>query len=551
MVETIIETKAEGANAGSHTIIRVAIAVASAALAALLTVLFREYIQHAVFVFFFAAIVASAWYNGLAGGIITAAISTIFAWYFLLTSTGTFITNSRDAIALVIFVTVSALIITVSEKQRIARARAEHHAAENERLALRLEEQSIELEQQAAELEIQLEESHALSEQLRAAHEQLEDRTRELLADAERIGHHGSWEWDVSRNRVTWSDEMHRIYGYEPGALDITYETFLSHVHPEDVGVVQTRISEAYATGSGFQFRHRIVRADGTTRLLDARGRIERDANGAIVRMVGTGQDITEVAGAKDLQRQLEREAQLRAEAETANRAKFEFLTTMSHELRTPLNAIAGYTELLTLELHGPVSSAQRTALERIQRNQKHLLGIINDILNFAKLDTGHVNFNVTAVAVRKLFDDIEALIQPQVMQRSLTLRTDIDDADCTVLADEEKTLQILLNLLSNAIKFTASGGSISVHCATHGDIVQIDVKDTGEGIPEDRLEAIFDPFVQVNMSYTRTREGTGLGLSIARDLARAMGGQIRVQSKLGEGSTFQLTLPRAVQTTL
>jgi signal transduction histidine kinase/PAS domain-containing protein len=265
-------------------------------------------------------------------------------------------------------------------------------------------------------------------------------------------------------------------------------------------------------------------------------------------------------AQALERARLFDAEREARAEAEAANHAKSDFLTTMSHELRTPLNAIAGYVDLLELGIHGPVSAAQRDALARIQASQQHLLGLINDVLDYAKIETGNMRFQLGAVSVAHALDEVEALIVPQVSEKSLSLGIDRCDAALAVYADADRLRQILLNVVSNAVKFTGSGGRIEVRCALReilddaepssepgrACVVEIAVRDTGVGIPAEKLAAIFEPFVQVDSDLTRIAEGTGLGLAISRDLARGMGGDLSVESTVGAGSTFILTLPRA-----
>jgi signal transduction histidine kinase len=233
-----------------------------------------------------------------------------------------------------------------------------------------------------------------------------------------------------------------------------------------------------------------------------------------------------------------------RAEAESANRAKSEFLTVMSHELRTPLNAIAGYAELMEMGLRGPVTAQQREDLRRIQASQRHLLGLINAVLNYAKLEAAVVRYDIANVPVRDLLVEAEELIAPQARARGLTLKV----ADCAttaaVRADSDKLRQILVNLLSNAVKYTERGGLITLTCEEAGDEMRLIVRDTGSGVPADKLEAIFEPFVQVGRSLNRPGEGTGLGLAISRDLARGMGGDLSVDSIAGAGSTFTVTVP-------
>jgi PAS domain S-box-containing protein len=252
----------------------------------------------------------------------------------------------------------------------------------------------------------------------------------------------------------------------------------------------------------------------------------------------------------RDAERERATAERARAEAEAANRAKSEFLAVMSHELRTPLNAIGGYAELIQLGIRGPVSPEQLADLERIQRSQKHLLGLINEVLNYARLESGRVRYDVEAVAVGGAFAAVEALVQPQVRAKGLALHVAAGEPGLAVRADAEKLRQVLLNLLSNAVKFTDAGGRVTLDCAVRpgpgGDVVECRVADTGVGIADDQLETIFEPFVQVGRALHNPGEGTGLGLAISRDLARGMGGDLTAASRPGEGSTFTLALPRA-----
>ena len=235
-----------------------------------------------------------------------------------------------------------------------------------------------------------------------------------------------------------------------------------------------------------------------------------------------------------------------RRTAEEANVAKATFLAAMSHELRTPLNAIGGYVDLLELGVRGPITDAQREDLERIRKNQRHLLGLINNILNFAKIEAGHVEYAIEEVPVAPLLAGLETLIGPQLVTRRLSFRAIPPAEGLAVRADADKVQQVMLNLLSNAVKFTASGGEVVVEAERREDVVAIRVRDTGRGIPPDKIEAIFEPFVQVDQHFTREGHGTGLGLSISRDLARAMGGDLTAESVLEAGATFTLTLPAA-----
>ncbi len=235
----------------------------------------------------------------------------------------------------------------------------------------------------------------------------------------------------------------------------------------------------------------------------------------------------------------------LRIRAESASVAKSAFLGMMSHELRTPLNAIGGYADLIALELHGPVTEAQHVDLARIKVNQRYLMGLINDLLNLTRVDSGHLVYDIVDVDVRELLVSAVQLVEPLITQRGLAFNGTKCGDGMIIRADREKAIQVLVNLFSNAIKFTPRGGTLVVDCTEEGDVLHLRVCDTGIGIAADKLEAIFEPFIQVKGAAPSTEAGVGLGLSISRRLARDMQGDLTVESTLGEGARFSLTLPR------
>lgn len=233
--------------------------------------------------------------------------------------------------------------------------------------------------------------------------------------------------------------------------------------------------------------------------------------------------------------------------AENANAAKMRFLSMVSHDLRTPLGAISGYADLLLLGARGEVNEAQAQDLRRIKDVSRFLLGLLDDILTFARAEAGALTVSRERVAVESVLAQVEAIVAPQLQKAGVEYVREPGIPELSVCADRDRLQQILLNLLGNASKFTPSGGRVSVRWWREDDRVLIAVADTGRGIPGDQLSQIFEPFVQVHRDVDAAKhKGMGLGLAISRDLAKAMGGDITVASVLGEGSTFTVFLPAA-----
>ena len=270
--------------------------------------------------------------------------------------------------------------------------------------------------------------------------------------------------------------------------------------------------------------------------------------------------DITDRKQAEERAQQLNFEREARLEAEAASRAKSEFLAIMSHELRTPLNAVLGYSELLELGISGPLTEKMREQVGRIRASAKHLLGLVNDILDLAKVEAGRLSVSTGPCSAAATITAAIALIQPQAAARGLDIVVEpLSGPSPVYLGDDERVCQILVNVLSNAVKFTEPGGKITIEvvapkaAAPDGrhqaqrKYVNFRVTDTGSGIPEDKLLSIFDPFVQAETGHARSTEGSGLGLTISRRLATLMGGDLTVASELGVGSSFTLCVPADV----
>ena len=322
---------------------------------------------------------------------------------------------------------------------------------------------------------------------------------------------------------------------------EVLGDRWLKMLHPEDVTPTVDRWKRSIVTGEPYETEFRLRRA-GTEefRWHLARATAQRDDEGNILRWFGTNTDIED-------RRQAEAELRrLTHEAMDANRAKSDFLAAMSHELRTPLNAIGGYTQLIELGVRGPITEEQRIDLSKIQRSKNYLDSLVTDVLNFAKAGAGRLEYRAGRVSLRRAIEGVLEMIAPQVAEKGLHLETPEIPEALAVFADEDRTRQILLNLLANALKFTPAGGTVSLSYTSSERDVSIALTDTGIGIPSEQIERIFEPFVQAKAALTPRDQGVGLGLAISRQLARAMGGELRVVSTVGVGSTFTLTLPRA-----
>jgi PAS domain S-box-containing protein len=346
---------------------------------------------------------------------------------------------------------------------------------------------------------------------------------------------------DPNGHVASWNQGAQRIKGYT--ADEIIGQHFSAFYPPEDVASRKPARELKIATRVGkFEEEGIRVRKDGTTFWASVVITAVRDEDGTLVGFAKVTRDLTERRAAQE---KAIADARRVAQAETANTTKSEFLAAMSHELRTPLNAIGGYVELLNLGIGGPTTAEQKEYLGRIRKSQQHLLGIITDLLNFSRIEAGHLSYEVSPVSLGSVIESVTPMVEPAAAAKHIALKHDPSRNECVALGDRGKIDQVVLNLLSNAIKYTGAGGAITIKCAVSAKTASISVVDTGRGIPKEKLESIFEPFVQLGRSLSSAHEGMGLGLSIARDLALAMHGNLTVSSKVGVGSTFTLSLPR------
>ncbi|HUF13162.1 MAG TPA: ATP-binding protein [Longimicrobiales bacterium] len=346
---------------------------------------------------------------------------------------------------------------------------------------------------------------------------------------------------DANGHVLTWNPGAERFKGYK--AEEIIGRHFSTFYPEEDVRAGKPDMELVVARREGrFEDEGWRVRKDGTQFWANVVITALRDETGEVFGFGKVTRDLTERHAAH--QQAIENARRI-AEVEASNRAKSQFLAAMSHELRTPLNAISGYVELLEQGLRGPVNERQLEDLGRIRKSGQHLLGIINDLLNFSRLEAGTVSYDIVDFPVSEALDAVRLMIEPLAAAKSTQVEwPDTPDA-VRARADTSKVEQILLNLITNAVKFTPTGGRIEISLPA-GDEVRIAVSDNGMGIPGDQLESIFEPFVQVGRTLSSHHEGAGLGLAISRDLARAMGGELTAASEAGEGAVLTLTLPAA-----
>lgn len=351
----------------------------------------------------------------------------------------------------------------------------------------------------------------------------------------------GTWERDLRTGTSHWDAQMYLLRGLRPDDPRPVETLRKTCVHPDDRAAMWARYDQVRAGAldrTAFEFR--VVWPDGSEHWLATRGHVLRDESGQPVRMLGVNWDITELKRTEQALRE-------KAAAEQASRAKSEFLARMSHELRTPLNAVLGFAQVLQADAGQALSPAQRQRVDHIHAAGRHLLALIDDMLDLARIESGTVALRPEALDVQAVVGDALGLVAPMARAHGIELHTGALAG--LVWADRQRLRQVLMNLLSNAIKYNRAGGRVEV--AAHGgpDWLTLVVRDTGRGMSREQVQGLFEPFNRLGVEREGI-EGTGIGLSIARQLVTHMGGRIEVRSRVGEGSEFEVWLPRAPQAT-
>jgi len=409
-------------------------------------------------------------------------------------------------------------------------------------------------------------------------------QTLRRLTEAQRIGQIGDWEFDLASEAVTWSPQVYEILGRDPhlGPPQSLAEGAAAY-DAQSAALIRQRVARAIESGEPQDYELVGLRPNGTRVHLQARAIPRKDASGRVVGLFGTVQDITERKQTEEKiqrlnaeleHRVIERTAQLETAnkqleafatavshdlrvAEAADQMKSSFLSTMSHELRTPLNSIIGFTSIVLQGLPGPVNAEQSRQLGTVLASARHLLSLINDVLDLSKIESGQMELHLEAFDLRASLDQVLAQVKPLADTKGLALRLTPLPSLAPIVSDRRRVDQILLNLLSNAVKFTEHGTITVTVEAVAGDdsstsgssSVQIHVADTGIGIKPENLEILFQPFRQVDSSLTRRHDGTGLGLVICQRLAQLLGGGVSVISAYGSGSRFTVSLPTVATT--
>jgi PAS domain S-box-containing protein len=390
-----------------------------------------------------------------------------------------------------------------------------------------------------------------ISERKRAEEALREDEERlALVLEGSQLGY---WDWNIETGEVFRNAHWAEMLGYTMSEVELTVKQWTDLHHPDDRARAMQAIQD-HLDGKTpvYRIEYRMRTKDGSYKwILDQAKIVRRDAEGKPLRMCGTHTDITERKQAEELLHNYAGELEQRvtertAELVRANRVKDEFLASMSHELRTPLSGILGFSEILLNNVHGTLNEKQNRYVENIHSSGRHLLGLINDILDLAKVEAGTFELHPENMSLDSMCESSLMFVRRLAQSKSIQVEYAPRESSVLIFADVKRLKQVLVNLLNNAVKFTPEHGTVKLEAwrDEQAGKVWFSITDSGIGISAENMKKLFQPFVQLDGSLTRQYEGTGLGLSLVKKLVELHGGQVYVESELGKGSRFYFNIP-------
>ena len=378
-------------------------------------------------------------------------------------------------------------------------------------------------------------------------------QSEERLERSQTFANIGTWDWNIETGSLFWSDRIWPLFGYNKELTETTYDNFIAAIHPDDRLHVGNAVMKCVEQGDEYDIEHRVVWSDGSIHWLHEKGDVVRNKNDKPIHMLGVVQDITK--------RKLAERAliEAREEAENANRAKSQFLSSMSHELRTPMNAIMGFGQLLGMEIENPLNASQQENVAEILKASEHLLELINEVLDLAKIEAGRIDLSIEDVQAGSVVTESLQLILPLAEKRGISIKllrgdsevsmSDLSKDQNIVRADHTRMKQVIINLLSNAVKYNTDNGSITIKCnKSENKNLRVSITDTGKGLTAEQSEHLFTAFDRLGAENTDI-EGTGIGLVITKNIVELMGGSIGFESNTDVGSTFWFELPCGTDT--
>lgn len=375
------------------------------------------------------------------------------------------------------------------------------------------------------------------------------------LNKAQQIAHIGSWELDLITNTIHWSDEVYRIFNLEPQQFSATYEAFLDNIHPDDREFVNTAYTESAKNKKPYDIDHRLLLKNGTIKFVHESGETYYNNTGKAVRSLGMVQDITRRKLAEEELKKYQRHLEELVEERTSKLDKANiklqeldimksiFIASMSHELRTPLNSIIGFTGLILQGISGKIDGEARDDMEIVYKSSKHLLSLINDVIDISKIEADRFEIHFEDLILDKVLKEAVTAVSKDADDKELKIKTSYPRG-LRIVSDRKRLLQCVLNLISNAVKFTEKG-TIELKAVKKAGVLEISVKDTGIGIKKEDLPRLFNSFIRLDSPMKEVTPGTGLGLYLTKKIMNSVfNGDIKLKSQYGKGSTFTLIIP-------